>query len=237
MNQTDLALAGAAVLTGVLHTAIPDHWLPFVLIGRARAWSARRTAALSALAAAIHIAGSALLGLLAVLVGRAWAGSFGETLVHTGAGLLIVFGLGYAGWAWKNRGHFHPGGARLHRHTVDECDGREGDDRPEHLHYHAEAGLIVERGRWSGWLLAAIVGINPCVVLLPTLLAAAPRGAGVTALVIGAYGLPTAALMVGLSAAGVAGGRRIRLPGLARHMETASGAIVALLGLFLLVSH
>ena len=43
MNEPIAALTGAAVATGVLHTLIPGHWLPFVMIGRARGWSAGRT--------------------------------------------------------------------------------------------------------------------------------------------------------------------------------------------------
>ena len=35
-NLYVLTMAGTAVATSVLHTLIPDHWLPFVLIGRAR---------------------------------------------------------------------------------------------------------------------------------------------------------------------------------------------------------
>ena len=46
-------LVGTAISTAVLHTLIPDHWLPFVLIGRARNWSLRHTAILSSLSTLI----------------------------------------------------------------------------------------------------------------------------------------------------------------------------------------
>jgi hypothetical protein len=236
VNEPIAALTGAAVATGVLHTLIPGHWLPFVMIGRARGWSAGRTAGLSSLAAVVHVGGSGLLGFLAVRVGMVWAERFGENLLRIGGWLLIVFGLGYAAWSWHNRGHFHPGGRLLHREGDVGCDGSEGDERSGHLHYHADEGLIRE-GRWSGPALALIVGVNPCVVLLPTLFAAAPYGGRSMGFVLAAYAAPTALLMVGLSVAGVAGTRRLSLPGAARHMEAASGIVIAALGVYLLLGH
>jgi hypothetical protein len=76
--------------------------------------------------------------------------------------------------------------------------------------------------------MALIVGLNPCILVLPLMLEAQSR-AGILAVSL-AYGLPTVLLIVILSALGVAGGRRIRLPGMVRHMELASGVLIAVLG-------
>ena len=35
-EATGYVLVSTAALTALLHTLIPDHWLPFLLIGRAR---------------------------------------------------------------------------------------------------------------------------------------------------------------------------------------------------------
>jgi ABC-type nickel/cobalt efflux system permease component RcnA len=83
--------------------------------------------------------------------------------------------------------------------------------------------------------LALIVGLNPCVVVLPIMLATADQGGAALALVTGAYSLTTIALMVGLSVAGVVGSRRLPVPPVARHMETASGVLIALVGIVFLV--
>ena len=40
-----LTLTATGFSIAALHAAIPTHWLPFVLIGRARGWSRRRTLA------------------------------------------------------------------------------------------------------------------------------------------------------------------------------------------------
>jgi hypothetical protein len=83
--------------------------------------------------------------------------------------------------------------------------------------------------------LAVIVGLNPCVLVLPILLASVPRGAMAVGLVALAYSVPTILLMVGLSVLGVRVGWRIRLPLAARNAEVGSGALIALLGLLVWV--
>ena len=230
-ESTVYLLLTTAAGTALLHTLIPDHWLPFVLIGRSRKWSAGTTALVSGVSALIHAALSVALGLVALGIGLTAGQIVGETLERAGALLLILFGLVYAGWAWRKGGHFHPGGKLLHAGEGGEgCAGREGHGHPDHLHYHADDGLIRGRPGWSALGLALIVGLNPCVLILPVMLASASRGAAVFWLVVGAYIVPTVLLMVGLSVLGVAGGRRIPVPGAARYMEAASGLLIALLG-------
>jgi ABC-type nickel/cobalt efflux system permease component RcnA len=231
LETTTYLLLVTAAATALFHTLIPDHWLPFVLIGKARKWSARTTALVSGFSALIHATLSVGLGLLALGVGITAASAIGETLEHAGAALLIVFGLVYAWWAWRKGGHFHPGGKFLHGHDHGAaCGGSEGDANPEHLHYHADEGLIRGSAGWGGLGLALIVGMNPCVLILPIMLATLDRGPLVFWLVTASYVIPTVALMVGLSVVGVAGGRKIPVPGIARHMEWVSGLLIALLG-------
>jgi ABC-type nickel/cobalt efflux system permease component RcnA len=232
-DASDYALISVAVATALFHTLIPDHWLPFVLIGNARGWSVRTTIAVSSVSALIHVVFSILLGLLALGAGIAAAEAIGESLERAGAVLLVTFGVGYAVWAWHKGGHFHPGGIRVHgEHEGDGCDGREGDANPQHLHYHADTQLIAGR---NAWWLAFVVGVNPCVLILPVIFATASEGAAAVAAVCVAYAVPTALLMVGLSAAGVAGSRRLRLPLAARYMEVVSGILIAALGLLLVL--
>jgi nickel/cobalt transporter (NicO) family protein len=224
-------LTVTAIATAAFHTLIPDHWLPFVLIGRARGWRARTTALVSGASALIHTGLSVLLGLVSIRIGREAMEAVGATLERVSGTLLVVFGLAYAGWAWKKGGHFHPGGAIVHLgEQGPECDGHEGDSDPGHLHYHADERLIEGGGTRGVVYLALIVGVNPCVLVLPIILAAAKHGAGMVGLVSLAYSATTIALMVGLSVAGVAGARRFEPPGAARYMEALSGLLIAAVG-------
>jgi nickel/cobalt exporter len=232
LSATAYVLLATAGGTALLHTFIPDHWLPFVLIGRARGWSARTTMLVSGLSALVHVLLSIALGLIALRIGMSAAEAIGESMHRGGAVLLVLFGLAYAGWAWSKGGHFHPGGALLHRRERDQaCDGSEGHANPEHLHYHADEGMIRGRPGWSALWLALIVGANPCILVLPVMLATVGKGRIVFWMVVLAYALPTVILTVALSAFGVRGSRWLRVPVAAKYMEAASGLLIALLGL------
>lgn len=229
MNETYLLFASTIGLA-LLHTLIPDHWLPFVLVGRSRGWSLRATAGLSSLAALVHVALSVALGWFAFTIGREAAERLGETLEHASALILVLFGVVYAVWSWRKQGHFHPGGRLLHRHGEPEvCDGREGV-HDEHLHYHADGEMIRGSSRAGGLFLALIIGLNPCVLLVPMLLVSLRQGGGAMLLVIIAYGVTTSALMVGLSVVGVGWKRGFAPPGVSRYMEAASGLLIAVTG-------
>ncbi|HKQ62519.1 MAG TPA: hypothetical protein VJS92_14605 [Candidatus Polarisedimenticolaceae bacterium] len=225
------AVWATATATALAHTLIPDHWLPFVLIGRARGWSVAYTAAVSGLSAAIHVGLSVALGLVALGVGGGLARAVGGGLEQANPWLLVLFGVGYALWAWRKGAHFHPGGRLLHRDEPGTaCPGGEAGDHSQHLHYHADDRLIRGDSVRGALALAAIVGANPCVVLLPLLLTSAASGTAALARVALAYALPTVALMIGLSVLGVSASRRLYVPLAARHMEAASGVLIALLG-------
>ncbi|HUC44124.1 MAG TPA: hypothetical protein VMR65_08805 [Candidatus Sulfotelmatobacter sp.] len=235
MTPFPTLLLATAAATAAFHTLIPDHWLPFVLVGRARRWSAATTALVSGLSALVHTGLSVALGLAGLAIGEGSARLLGERLERASAYLLIVFGAAYAVWAWRKGGHFHPGGARLHRTGESACDGSEEGVNPEHLHYHADEGWIPARAGKSAWSLALIVGLNPCVLVLPIMVATAERGAATVALVTAAYSVTTAVLMVSLSVAGVVGARRIPVPAASRYMEAASGALIAAAGVVFLL--
>ncbi len=239
VSATGYILLGTAVSTSLLHTLIPDHWIPFVLAGRARGWSAGYTALISGFSAFVHALLSLLLALGAGYLGREAAATLGETLETLAGILLILFGLVYAGWSWKKGGHFHPGGALLHGGRGGAgCSGREGDGNPDHLHYHPDEELIRGQDGTSAWTLAMIIGINPCILILPVILASVEHGAGTVTLVAMAYAATTCVLMVGLSVLGVVGTRRIAPPAIARHMEMISGLLIALTGaVVMLIPH
>ena len=54
-----LTLTATGFSVAALHAALPTHWLPFVVIGRARGWSRRRTLGAVALATR-HLRGPTL---------------------------------------------------------------------------------------------------------------------------------------------------------------------------------
>ncbi|MDX1387670.1 MAG: hypothetical protein R3344_00660 [Acidobacteriota bacterium] len=221
---------GSTIGLALVHTLIPDHWLPFVLVGRSRGWSLRATAGVSGLSALIHVVLSVGLGYLAYSLGREAAERLGESLEQASAAILVVFGVVYAVWAWSKRGHFHPGGRWLHgKGDSKACEGSEGI-HDEHLHYHADSGIIRGSTRAGRYFLALIIGLNPCVLFIPLLLVSVRQGGAATTLVVVSYAVTTFVLMVGLSVAGVGIKRGFAPPGVSRFMEAASGLLIALTG-------
>jgi hypothetical protein len=216
-----------AAATAAFHTLIPDHWLPFVLVGRARGWSARTTAAVSGFSAVVHTFLSIALGLLALRLGqfgrRSSSGSSERTLArHLGVAYALWAGGRAVTSAWRRPAP---------RPEQKETGTRDPSERASHITPTARGSAPRREGRSR----SLIVGLNPCVLLLP-IMGTADQGAGAIALVTSAYSVTTIALMVGLSVAGVAGTRRLPVPAVARHMETASGILIALCGaVFLLI--
>ena len=64
MNSTALATIAATGFTvAFFHAAIPTHWLPFVLVARARRWNRAKTVGVAIFAGLGHVALTTLLGL------------------------------------------------------------------------------------------------------------------------------------------------------------------------------
>jgi ABC-type nickel/cobalt efflux system permease component RcnA len=225
-------LLGATVSTAVFHTLIPDHWLPFVLIGLARGWSGAKAAVWSGLSAVIHVGFSLCLGVGGLAVGQGTAMLAGRALEEVSGWLLIAFGLGYAWYARRKGGHFHIGGERVHRRSAHGT----GDAHDEHDHAAAESGgvdedLIQSEPRGRGPLyLAVIIGLNPCVLVVPLLLKSVEYGRMAVVVTAVSYSVSVIVLMVGLTLFGVAGGKRLEMPFLRRHGEVASGLLIAMVG-------
>ena len=95
MNHTpQLLLIGAVAAIGVLHTIVPDHWMPIILLARQRGWSRRETA-LAALQAGLgHVLSTLLIALAVALAGVVFAARFGH-LVDSAASLALM---GLGGW-------------------------------------------------------------------------------------------------------------------------------------------
>ena len=74
MNYGPALLLVAAVATvGVLHTIVPDHWVPITLIARQRGWSKSETARAALLAGTGHVLSTLLIALVVWLAGVAFA--------------------------------------------------------------------------------------------------------------------------------------------------------------------
>src|SRR6266705_804279 len=149
-------------------------------------------------------------------------GRTGWSLESVAGLLLVVFGLGYGIWAHRRE-------ARAHRPESGPPSGNAG-----HVHVH---GHLLERwfhGALSGGALVAIIGISPCALLVPVLLAASAEGPG-TLLAAGlGFAVCTILTMLTVALCATRGMRRIDLPFFTRYGDLASGLLIAAIGLLVL---
>ncbi len=202
-----LALAGAAVSIGSLHTLAPDHWLPFAAIARAQGWPARRTALVTFVCGFGHVTVSALLGLLALLFGRTMLERLGPRTEAAAGLLLVAFGVVYGIWGVRRAA-----GRRVHGHA------------------HARYDHVHDPSRVTAWSLFVLFSADPCVAVIPLLFAAAPLGAVQTAGVVLLYEAATIGTMVPLALLARAGAVRLRFPFLDRWGDAVAGGVIAVTG-------
>jgi sulfite exporter TauE/SafE len=166
-------LAGTAASIGFFHTLFgPDHYVPFVVLAKARKWGAGKTVVVTFLCGLGHVVSSVILGFAGIALGIA---VFRLETVESlrgeiAAWLLIIFGFTYFVWglrkAFSGRSHAH-----LHLH----------EDGGIHAHRHehgAGQGTVTppEPTTVTPWVLFTIFVFGPCEPLIPILMYPAAQG-------------------------------------------------------------
>jgi ABC-type nickel/cobalt efflux system permease component RcnA len=238
-------LVATVAAVGVLHTLVPDHWAPIVVVGRQQGWSVMRTARAAAIAGFGHVASTLVLGLILWAVGASLALRYGHAVNVAAAIALIAFGawIGYSGWrelrGAHDHGHSHLEHAHVHRH----------DDATQHVHWHehhledwhaVEGGVVVVHehdhavaGRTA---LLLILGSSPMIEGLPAFFAASTSGPALIGVMAAVFALSTIATYVTVSSFAIAGLQRVSLGPLERYGEVLSGAFVGLVGIYALIT-
>ena len=161
-------LAATAATVGLIHTLIgPDHYLPFIVLAKARKWSVLRTGWITLLCGLGHIASSVVLGLVGIALGLSVA-KLELSESHRGeiaAWLLTAFGLVYLIWglrrAIRKQAHTH-----LHAHALELEHSHEHGHAKEHAHPHTVSGKV----NLTPWVLFTIFVFGPCEPLIPILM-------------------------------------------------------------------
>src|SRR4029077_16496485 len=97
----ELLLVAAVATVGVLHTMVPDHWVPITLIARQRGWSKAETARAAVVAGTGHVLSTLLIAGVVWLAGVAAAERFGHYVDTASSLALIAFGGWIAISAWR----------------------------------------------------------------------------------------------------------------------------------------
>ena len=141
IDSAPLLLVTAVGLVGVLHTIVPDHWVPITLIARQQGWGRGETARAALLAGTGHVLSTLAIALIAWIAGVAAASRFGEAVDTLASAALIVFG----GWiALSALREMHRTGGHGHSHW----------HRPPRHPFHGPERQEIETG--GGSLLLSI---------------------------------------------------------------------------------
>jgi nickel/cobalt exporter len=229
MNESIALLSATAVSIGFIHTILgPDHYLPFIVLSKARNWSTRKTMLITFLCGVGHVAGSVILGLIGIAVGISVSRLVSvESFRGNIAGMLfIAFGLVYMIISIRNlvrkKHHSH-----AHFHVDGNKHDHEHDHFREHTHIHEK-----ETVNTTPWILFLIFVFGPCEPLIPILMYPAARnnihGAVVVSLL---FSIVTIATMMSVVLTFKLGLNKINLKPLEKYNHVIAGAVIFVSGL------
>lgn len=228
MNELQILLISAASL-GFIHTLLgPDHYLPFIVLSKARGWSQSKTMWITFISGVGHVAGSVVLGIAGVAMGislnklESIEASRGEIV----GWLLMLFGIAYTIYGirkfFKNGGHAH-----LPKFMVPkEIRGL------QHLPESEEDQQKQDTTRLTPWILFLIFVFGPCEVLIPLLIFPASEHntlgiAGVSLL----FGAATILTMMAIVLAGYKGTSLLNFKKGEKFWHMIAGTIILFAGL------
>jgi nickel/cobalt transporter (NicO) family protein len=217
MSVFSWTLVLAAATVGTLHTMAPDHWMPFAALARARGWTPVRAARTTILCGLGHVTVSAVLGIVAVFTGLGVIRLIGGHLAMLATWLLMAFGSAYMIWGIRRSLRRDPL-AVIHAHDHHHLQGHNGHDH----------GL-------TEWSLFLLFSADPCVAVMPMIMASASAGWHTVAAVIVSYELATIGTMVVLVAGAHAGARALHAPWIDRYGDAVAGALIVSVGLTMAV--
>lgn len=229
MNMDVAILCWTAATIGLVHTLIgPDHYLPFIVMNRARKWSSTKTAWITFACGLGHVLSSVVLGLIGIACGIAVMKleAFEAFRGNLAAWALIGFGFAYMGWGIqcgvRNRPHTHlhlkDQGAPAHSHQ------HEGG----HTHPHEPA----QKANITPWVLFTIFVLGPCEPLIPLLMYPAARhSVAGTVLVATVFSVVTICTMLAIVMAASWGISFARLGKLERWTHALAGGAICVSGL------
>jgi nickel/cobalt transporter (NicO) family protein len=221
-----LLLLGAAVVVAVLHSILPDHWVPLAIVARTQRWSLWRVGRVTFLASLGHVVTSLVLGGILALIGLQFQQEFETQQGHIIGVVLILTGIIFLIWGLVGNG---PHG---HHHEESHTHSHEDHHDHDHNHTHDETGK--ERSRARG--LAAIivpfgVAASPDFTILPVALAASAVGKGAIIAVLGVFAVVTIVTFIGLTMIATIAGYQIKGKWLENNASTLTSLVLIAIGI------
>lgn len=224
MNELSILIISAGSL-GFIHTILgPDHYLPFIVLSRARKWSATKTMWITFFSGIGHVGSSVLIGLIGIGLGislnklEAFEAFRGELV----GWLLFAFGIAYSFYGiykcLKNSHHHHlpafltPKKLRGLEHLP--TSDQDEDNTPI-----------------TPWILFLIFVFGPCEVLIPMLIFPAYENSAFGMLAVAlVFGIATIATMLFAVYIGYKGTSLLRFKKHEKYVHLVAGLVILMSG-------
>ena len=220
-------LVFSAFTLGIVHTLLgPDHYLPFIVLSKARNWSRTRTMWITFISGVGHVTGSVILGAIGIAMGislsklEAFEASRGSLV----GWMLIAFGILYTAYGVykyiKRGAHMHVP-AFLRPRSIRHAD----------LHLDVRDMEEDNTGRLTPWILFLIFVFGPCEVLIPMLIYPAANQSGLGVFLVAlVFGIATVGTMMLVVLLGYQGLSLVRFKGKEHQLHLFAGLIILLAG-------
>ena len=210
MNRGYVLLLLSTLSIAFVHALAPDHWMPFVALGKAQKWSKTKLGVAAFIGGIFHVGSTILLGSIGILLGFSLSRvTTAESQRDQGAlWLLIGFGIAYTLWGLKKA----------------------------HEHEHKEVDEEITRSRKiTLWTLFVIFVLGPCEPLIPLMFLATKYGWDAIFLVCLTFSLVTVFMMMAQSLLGYIGLQLIKHDVAERYSHVLAGLVIVLTGIFVMV--
>jgi len=234
-----ITLLGGALLLSFLHGLIPNHWIPFVLLGRDRGWRSGRMVFVTFLGGTAHLSSTILVGVAIGIAGLALSVRYEAVMRWAAPIILMAAGL----WIMaRGHGHHHAHQhddphAHDHAHGYDRGHDHEagapahaGDHAAGHAHPHDNPPATASDVTTVA-ALCAMMFLSPCLELEAYYAIAYRNGWLGIASVSAIYLVVTVGVMMTLVALSAKGLGLLRWSFFERNERKISGAVLILLGL------
>ncbi len=213
MQNEIIILAGTAATLGFVHTIFgPDHYLPFIVLSKARGWGGVKTAVITFLCGMGHILSSIILGLVGIAFGIAIFKI--ETIEslrgEIAAWILIVFGFVYSVWGLWRAIHTH-----AHNHILD--------------HFNISSS---KSDSLTPWILFIIFVFGPCELLIPIVMYPAAKDNMIAVTVVSfIFGFTTILTMLCIVLGSFYGLSKLPLARFEKYSHAFAGLVIFLCGI------
>ena len=221
MDNTLLTILSGGFMVALVHAALPTHWLPFALAGRAQGWSRGTILSVVALAGAAHVLFTTLLGLLIVWIGISVHDGVGEVFHWLSTAILLLLGTYYLVRQRMGTRHEH------HHSAAGLFQGR----AHEHDHEDPSGHRPRPADRVTMGSLLAMLTLSPCESFLPVYLSGSSYGWQGFALLSTVLAIATLGSMVTLTWIATISVERVDVRVISRYEHAIVGVLLCGLGI------